>query len=78
MGEIVRFGLVATLCIFLGFRHLRRFMPFVIPFLYAVMVPLEAPISGTSTNPARTFGPALISGQWDGWWTTGWGRCPAC
>jgi aquaporin Z len=69
MGEIVTtFGLVATLCIFLGFRHLRRFTPFVIPFLYAVMVPLEAPISGTSTNPARTFGPALISGQWDGWW----------
>jgi aquaporin Z len=40
----------------------------VIPFLYAVMVPLEAAISGTSTNPARTFGPALISGRWDGWW----------
>jgi aquaporin Z len=40
----------------------------VVPFLYAVMVPLEAHISGTSTNPARTFGPALISGRWDGWW----------
>ena len=54
MGEIVTtFGLVATLCVFLGFRHLRRFTPFVIPFLYAIMVPLEAPISGTSTNPAR-------------------------
>jgi aquaporin Z len=69
IGEIVTtFGLVATLCVFLGFRDLRRFTPFVIPFLYAVMVPLEAPISGTSTNPARTFGPALISGRWDGWW----------
>jgi aquaporin Z len=68
-GEIVTtFGLVATLCVFLGFRTLRRFTPFVIPFLYAVMVPLEAAISGTSTNPARTFGPALISGRWDGWW----------
>ena len=69
MGEIVTtFGLVGTLCVFLGFRHLRGFTPFVIPFLYAVMVPLEAPISGTSTNPARTLGPALISGRWDGWW----------
>jgi aquaporin Z len=69
MGEVVTtFGLVATLCVFLGIRHLRRFTPFVIPFLYAVMVPLEAPISGTSTNPARTIGPALISGRWDGWW----------
>ena len=69
MGEAVTtFALVATLCVFLGFRHLRRFTPFVIPCLYAVMVPLEAHISGTSTNPARTFGPALISGRWDGWW----------
>ena len=69
LGEIATtFGLVATLCLFLGFRHLRAYTPFVIPFLYAVMVPLEAHISGTSTNPARTFGPALISGRWDGWW----------
>ena len=69
VGEIATtFGLVSTLCIFLGFRHLRRFTPFVIPFLYAIMVPLEAPISGTSTNPARTLGPALISGRWDDWW----------
>jgi aquaporin Z len=69
IGEIVTtFGLVATLCVFLGFHQLRRFTPFVIPFLYAVMVPLEAPISGTSTNPARTLGPALISGRWEGWW----------
>ena len=69
LGEVLTtFGLVATLCVFLGFHQLRRFTPFVIPFLYAVMVPLEAPISGTSTNPARTLGPALISGRWDGWW----------
>jgi aquaporin Z len=69
MGEAVTtFGLVAGLCVFIGFRHLRRFTPAMIPLLYAIMVPLEAPISGTSTNPARTFGPALLSGQWQGWW----------
>jgi aquaporin Z len=69
MGEAVTtFGLVATLCIFLGFRHLRPYTPFTMPLLYAVMVPLEAHISVTSTNPARTLGPALISGRWDGWW----------
>ena len=32
------------------------------------MVWAEALISGTSTNPARSLGPAVISGQWDGWW----------
>ena len=32
------------------------------------MVFLESRISGTSTNPARSLGPAVISGQWAGWW----------
>jgi aquaporin Z len=69
MGEAVTtFALIAALCLFLGFRRMRPFTPLMIPILYAVMVPLEAAISGTSTNPARTFGPAIISGQWFGWW----------
>lgn len=69
LGEAATtFALVATLCVFLGFRPLRQYTPFAMPWLYAVMVPLEAHISGTSTNPARTFGPALISGRWDGCW----------
>jgi aquaporin Z len=69
MGEVATtFGLVAALCVFIAYRPLRPFTPYMIPFLYAVMVPLEGAISGTSTNPARTFGPALISGRWDGWW----------
>src|SRR5437773_1056250 len=69
LGEaITTFGLIAMLCVFLGTRELRRFTPAMIPFLYALMVPLEASISGTSTNPARTFGPALVSGNWRGWW----------
>src|SRR6187397_1614000 len=69
LGEVVTtFALVAGLCIFIGFRGLRRFTPFLMPPLYAVMVTLETALSGTSTNPARTFGPALISGRWDAWW----------
>jgi aquaporin Z len=69
MGEVITtFALIAGLCVFLAFRKLRRFTPAMIPFLYAIMVPLEAPISGTSTNPARSLGPAIISGEWDGWW----------
>ncbi|KPK04269.1 MAG: hypothetical protein AMS20_08820 [Gemmatimonas sp. SG8_28] len=68
-GEaITTFALITGLCVFLGVRELRRFTPALMPFLYAVMVFAEAPISGTSTNPARTFGPAIVSGQWDGWW----------
>ena len=69
MGEaITTCALIVTLCVFLGFRQLRAYTPLVVPILYAVMVPLESHISGTSTNPARTLGPAVISGRWDGWW----------
>jgi aquaporin Z len=38
------------------------------PILYAIMVPLEADISGISTNPARSFGPAVITGEWSTFW----------
>ncbi len=69
LGEVITtFGLIAGLSIFLGFRKLRPFTPALFPFLYAFMVYAEAAISGTSTNPARSLGPAIISGQWQGWW----------
>lgn len=69
IGEaITTFALVAGLCLFIGFRNLRPFTPALIPPLFSFMVWAEAPISGTSCNPARTLGPAIISGRWDGWW----------
>jgi len=69
LGEIVTtFTMVSLLTVFIGFRRLRPFTPAIFPILYAIMVYFEALISGTSTNPARSLGPALVSGQWQGWW----------
>ncbi len=69
IGEIVTtFALVIGLFLFIGHKRLSAWTPLLFPFLYAIMVYLEAPISGTSTNPARSLGPAVISGQWHGWW----------
>jgi aquaporin Z len=69
LGEaITTFAMVALLAVFLGFRTIRPFTPGIFPPLYAIMVWAEAPISGTSTNPARSLGPSVISGQWQGWW----------
>lgn len=68
-GEVVTtFALVVGLFFFLRHERLRRFTPALFPPLYAIMVYLEAPLSGTSTNPARSLGPAVISGQWHAWW----------
>jgi aquaporin Z len=69
LGEVITtFAMVALLAVFLAFREIRRFTPALFPPLYAVMVCLEAPVSGTSTNPARSLGPAVISGTWHSWW----------
>ena len=68
-GEVVTtFALIFGLFFFLRHRSLRLFTPALFPPLYAFMVWLEAPISGTSTNPARSLGPAVVSGDWRGGW----------
>lgn len=68
-GEIVTtFSMVSLLIVFLGFRKIRPYTPCLFPILYCIMVPLEADISGISTNPARSLGPAIVSGQWEAWW----------
>lgn len=36
--------------------------------LVAIYITFEAPISGMSLNPARTFGSAINAGQWMAWW----------
>lgn len=69
LGEAATtFCLVTGVFTFLGTRTIRRFTPLLLPPLYAIMVYLEGPLSGTSTNPARTLGPAAISGDWHGFW----------
>lgn len=69
LGEAAAtFCLVAGLFLFLGRPRLRGFTPALFPFLYAALVWIEAPLSGTSTNPARSLGPGLVAGAMEGWW----------
>ena len=60
--------LVGTVFVFLGHPRLRRFTPWTMSPMYAVMVSIEAPWTGTSTNPARSLGPAVATGTWNGFW----------
>jgi aquaporin Z len=36
--------------------------------LVALYITFEAPLSGMSLNPARTFGSAIVANVWTGWW----------
>jgi aquaporin Z len=68
-GEIVTtFAMVTLLFAFVGQPRLRRYTPALFPALYALIVWLEAPLSGTSTNPARSLGPMVLALRWQGWW----------
>lgn len=60
--------LVGTVFVFLGHDRLKRLTPWTMSPMYAVMVSVEAPWTGTSTNPARTLGPAVVTGAWQGFW----------
>jgi aquaporin Z len=45
-----------------------RYTPWMAGFLIATFISIEAPLSGMSMNPARTFGSALPANVWTGIW----------
>jgi aquaporin Z len=61
-------ALITYLYIFIGQKKLRNYTPYGIPVLYSLLNILFAVASGDSTNPARSFGPALISGNFSHYW----------
>ena len=60
--------LVLTIFICVSSQRFMRWTPLVTWLLVATMVWLEAPISGTSLNPARSLGPALFAEIWTAQW----------
>jgi aquaporin Z len=69
MGEfITTVVLIVVIFVFVGNKKLREFTPFTMPFLYGFMVWAETVYSGCSTNPARSFGPAILSRFFTDYW----------
>ena len=69
LGEVcVTYALVTLIFVMASHRRTRRFTPWSIAPLFAVMVWLEAPLSGTSANPARSLGPAILAGSLSSLW----------
>jgi aquaporin Z len=75
-GEaICTFLLVLLIFIFAAHKLTQPFTPLINPPLFAILTWLEAPLSGASANPARSFGPELVAWLWQGWWIYWIGPC---
>ena len=69
VAELLISGLLmATVLVVSNTRKLSRFTGFIAGALIATYITLEAPLSGMSMNPARTFGSALPSWEWNAIW----------
>jgi aquaporin Z len=65
---IISLGLMTTILIVSNTPRLSRFTGLFAGALLATYIVLEAPLSGTSMNPARTFGSALPGQVWTALW----------
>jgi len=65
---IMAAGMMSAVLYFSNHGRLSRYTGFVASMLVAVYITVEAPLSGMSINPGRSFGSALPSGIWNNFW----------
>ena len=64
----ISFGLMSTVLFVSNREALARYTPYFAGALVAVYICFEAPLSGMSMNPARTFGSAFHAAYWHALW----------
>jgi len=65
---LISFLLIGVV-LFMGIRKNRnRYTPYAVSALITAFITFEAPYSGMSMNPARTFASAIVAGEWKAFW----------
>lgn len=75
-GELVAFAaewaisflMMCTVLAVSNTRRLSRYTPYFAGCLVALFITIEAPLSGMSMNPARTFASAAVASDWTSLW----------
>jgi len=65
---VISMLLMSTILAVSNSRRLSRFTPLFAGTLVATFITVEAPLSGMSINPARTFGSAFSAHEWTALW----------
>lgn len=60
--------LIVTIFVFVSSRRTARWTPLAAAVVVAVLVWQGAPYTGTSLNPARSLGPAVVTGRFTDYW----------
>jgi aquaporin Z len=68
MEFLISFILIVVVLVLEHSARLKRCTPLVVSALIALFITVEAPFSGMSMNPARTFASALVACQWRVFW----------
>ena len=64
----ISFGLMAVILIATNHHRLARLTGLFAGILLAIYITVEAPLSGTSMNPARSFGSSVFAWLWSAHW----------
>ena len=64
----ISFVLMSTVLLASSHDTVARYTPYFVGLLYAIFITVEAPLSGMSMNPARSFAPALHASYWHALW----------
>ncbi|RWY51224.1 MIP/aquaporin family protein [Mucilaginibacter gilvus] len=66
--SLISFLLISVVLLMRLKKSWVTYTPFIVSMLITLFITFEAPFSGMSMNPARTFATAIIAGEWKSFW----------